>query len=250
MTITMNKSINLLLILTTFLTGFVAFGSVTATAYNNNQYPIACPSDFPYCDYKPSGNSANYCYIFVTGCMIDPSKNTNSTTDQKNTMVTNYSTQYYGTSMCYYYSYLCSTNQYQTPTEVNDIFYIDYCAYLNAKNCQNIAVNQPNTNTNPNETYINEPTDPIRNCYLNTSYCYGGTMNTDTASNNQSNAYFFENFVPTEPSNNYAANNYQYSNSLEPTQPYYQDYTFSDYYPITSNQGVYNNSNEMYYYAS
>jgi hypothetical protein len=249
----MKKSINLLLILTTFLTGFVAFGSVTTTAYNDNQYPIACPSDFPYCDYKPSGNTANYCYIFVTNCMIDPSKNNNSTTDQNNTMVTNYSTQYYGTSMCYYYSYLCSTYQNQTPTNSNDIYYTDYCAYLNAENCKNIAVNQPKTNNNPNEQYIYTPikADPLDNCYLNTGYCFGTTFDNNTASNNQNNTYYFENSIPAQTSNDVTTSmNEQYYDNVKSDQPYYQDYTFSDYYPISGNSAVYNNSNEMYYYAS
>jgi hypothetical protein len=254
MTVTMKKSISFALVLTTFVTGLVAFGRITTTAYNYNQYPITCPSDFPYCDYKPSSNPANYCDVFATNCVTDDSKYDYSTIDKNNTSYTNYNTKYYGTSMCYYYSYLCSTSEYQTPTKSNDIYYTDYCAYLNAKNCQNITVNPPKTYNSPSDTYIIEPTytDPIRNCYLNTTYCYGGTVNTNTAANYQNGNYYFENFTPiTGSTNNFTTSiNDQFSNTLESNQSYYQDYSSFDSYPIASNYQSYDYSNEMLYYSS
>jgi hypothetical protein len=251
MTITIKKSINLTLILVTFLTGFASFGSVTTRAYNFNQYPIACPSDFPYCDYRPISNSTNYCYlpidVIATDCITNDSKYY-SPIQQNKTSFNNYNAQYYGNFNCYYYSNKCNSTTYQTPTTYYETYYTptkntyntDYCSYLNTQYneyCTNIAVSPPKTYDIPNEQYYPTNTDPLRNCYLNTNNCYGGIVNNNTAS------YSFDSYPYSDQ---YSFRNDQYSNMVESNPDYY---SLSNDYITSINQGSYNFSDDMYYYA-
>jgi hypothetical protein len=264
MTITIKKSINFLLTLTTFLIGLVAFGSVNVNAYNNKEYLIACPTDYPYCNYTPSNNSTNYCNLpsdfYATDCAINVVDYGYSTISYNNTSGNNYNNNNCTSFNQYYYpcNYNYSTTKTSTyyPPITNNSYYNDYCTYLNSNNCQNIAVNPPKTY---NEPYISVPTytDPIRNCTLNTGNCVGSTMNNNVTTNNSfeslitandriySHPYSntFEALVPATDTFTTVYNNNQGSYITDSNQATYQDYYILD--PISGGQDIYNN----YYYA-
>ncbi len=182
----MKNSILTLLSLLLFLTAIVAFGGISAKAYNNTNYMYDCPTDFPYCYEKVNTQSKNcpkpeksynYC-----------SKDEMIKTNQKN----NYCMIYKITG----YYYPCNYDYNKIDFFSSNY---DYCAYLNAADCVNIPVysknnsqDSYNTTNYPKNTYdycsdlyivncVNIPTyskniitDPVYGCNSNmsNSYCY------------------------------------------------------------------------------
>lgn len=229
MTNTIKKFIQLLLILATFVTGFAAFGNITTHAYNNRDYKgylLDCPHSDPYyCSYSNIPRTADNCYTYeVNYCNNYTTVSNNQNMPTNCTFVIS-SCYYQNTGNCKYFN-----NQNCLNIDVNESF--DYCAYLNNKQCQNIIVDQPKTNNYPNQPLVDTPnyTDPIRNCALNTDYCYGNTVNSDSYYALQDNTPITNNtpFIvasqPDSPQSYYTS----YDNDLLGNN--LMSYTIPDYY--------------------
>ena len=161
-----NSILRLLFLLLTLI---VATGNITTSAYNNNtntDYFQNCPTDFPYCYEQPNLNTNDQCTMATTynhgNCVINEGgySYSDSKIDVNKPNCSNYYTSnYYSCNSQYTIAPLPDFSTYNTESQYNT----DYCGYLGANNCTNIAVNPPKTTL-----------DPVFGCKpnLSNSYCY------------------------------------------------------------------------------